>query len=98
MNKTIKILAYLSIALASLQSCNKWLEATSSTQVSDVTLFSSRSGFQDALCGVYISMGNEGEYGEMWTWFINELAYGPYAPSPAPFSPPSRITNGTTTR
>ena len=84
MIKTIKILAYLSIALASLQSCNKWLEATSSTQVSDVTLFSSRSGFQDALCGVYISMGSEGEYGEMWTWFINELAYGPYAPQSSP--------------
>lgn len=69
----------MAITLASLVSCNKWLEATSSTQVSDATLFSSRSGFQDALCGVYISMGDEAEYGEMWTWFVNELAYGPYA-------------------
>ena len=79
MIKTIKKLAFLLIALAALQSCNKWLEATSSTQVSDATLFSSRSGFQDALCGVYISMGEEAEYGSMWTWFVNELAYGPYA-------------------
>ena len=79
MIKTIKKLAFLLIALAVLQSCNKWLEATSSTQVSDATLFSSRSGFQDALCGVYISMGEETEYGAMWSWFVNELAYGPYA-------------------
>ena len=51
MIKTIKKLALLFIALAGILSCNKWLEATSSTQVSDATLFSSRSGFQDALCG-----------------------------------------------
>ena len=79
MIKTIKKLALLFIALAGILSCNKWLEATSSTQVSDATLFSSRSGFQDALCGVYISMGEEAEYGAMWSWFVNELAYGPYA-------------------
>ena len=84
MIKTIKKLAFLSLALAGLQSCNKWLEATSSTQVSDATLFSSRSGFQDALCGVYISMGDDAEYGEMWTWFVNELAYGPYAQQSSP--------------
>ena len=84
MIKTIKKLAFLAIALASLQSCNKWLEATSSTQVSDITLFSSRSGFQDALCGVYISMGSEFEYGEMWTWYVNDLAYGPYAQQSSP--------------
>ena len=84
MIKTIKKLAFLAIALASLQSCNKWLEATSSTQVSDITLFSSRSGFQDALCGVYISMGSEYEYGEMWTWYVNDLAYGPYAQQSSP--------------
>lgn len=84
MKKTIKKLAYLLIAFATLQSCSDWLEATSSTQVSDVTLFSSRSGFQDALCGVYISMGDQKEYGEMWTWFVNELAYGPYASQYSP--------------
>ena len=84
MIKTIKKLAFLLIALASLQSCNKWLEATSSTQVSDMTLFSSRSGFQDALCGVYISMGAESEYGSNWTWFVNDLAYGPYAQQSSP--------------
>lgn len=79
MKKTTKKLALLLLALTGLASCNKWLEATSSTQVSDATLFSSRSGFQDALCGVYISMGEEAEYGAMWTWFVNELSYGPYA-------------------
>ena len=40
MIKTIKKLALLFIALAGILSCNKWLEATSSTQVSDATLFS----------------------------------------------------------
>ena len=84
MTKITKLLACLLIALGSLQSCNKWLEATSSTQVSDITLFSSRSGFQDALCGVYISMGDESEYGEAWTWYVNDLAYGPYAQQSSP--------------
>ena len=84
MIKTTKKLAFLLIALAALQSCNKWLEATSTTQVSDVTLFSSRSGFQDALCGVYISMGDSNEYGQSWTWYVNELAYGPYAQQYSP--------------
>lgn len=84
MTKITKILACLLIALGSLQSCNKWLEATSSTQVSDITLFSSRSGFQDALCGVYISMGDESEYGQAWTWYVNDLAYGPYAQQSSP--------------
>ena len=84
MTKITKLLAYLLIALGSLQSCNKWLEATSSTQVSDITLFSSRSGFQDALCGVYISMGDEHAYGKPWTWYVNDLAYGPYAQQSSP--------------
>lgn len=79
-NKIIKNTVSLAVAVSLLGSCNGWLEATSSTQVSDATLYSSRSGFQDALCGVYISMGSEYEYGSYWTWYVNELVYGPYAP------------------
>ena len=84
MKKMIKKMACLAAALTVICSCNDWLEATSSTQVSDATLFSSRSGFQDALCGVYISMGSNSEYGQYWTWFMNELAYGPYASQSSP--------------
>ena len=83
-NKIIKNTVSLAVAVSLLGSCNGWLEATSSTQVSDATLYSSRSGFQDALCGVYISMGNEYEYGSYWTWYVNELVYGPYAPQSSP--------------
>lgn len=56
------------------QSCQKWLEATSSTQVSDTKMFSSRSGFHEAVTGVYIDMGSSACYGRNYTFFVNELS------------------------
>ncbi|MBR3501085.1 MAG: RagB/SusD family nutrient uptake outer membrane protein [Bacteroidales bacterium] len=75
MRKTIII---LTIALLSLSSCNNWLEATSSTQISADRLFSSRAGFHEALSGVYLMMGSQSCYGADYSWFVTGLAGEPY--------------------
>lgn len=71
-----RILTYLFIATVSLgaASCSKWLEGTSSSQVADDKMFSSRNGFYEALTGVYISMTSESCYGRNFTFYSNELA------------------------
>ncbi len=76
MKKILSILA-ISAVLGLLPGCNKWLEATSSSQISADQLFSSRSGFHEALSGVYLSMGDFNAYGGYYTWFVNELTGSP---------------------
>lgn len=56
-----------------LSSCDGWLEATSSSQISKDKLFSSRSGFHEALTGVYLQMGDQHGYGMQSSWYVNEL-------------------------
>lgn len=59
--------------LMAFSSCSKWLEATSTSQISEDKLFSSRSGFHEALIGVYLDLGSSSCYGKDYTWFVNEL-------------------------
>lgn len=71
----------LAAVLVSLTcSCEKWLQATSSTQFQADQIFDSRDGFLDALSGVYITMGNESAYGKNATWFLNDVIVYPYDP------------------
>lgn len=77
---------YIVLAIASAvlsSSCNKWLEATASGQVSDTQMFSSRSGFLEALSGIYIDMGSDECYGKYYTWSVNDLVAYPYSPNPS---------------
>ena len=60
-------------------SCEKWLEATSSSQIAADKLFSSRSGFHETLTGIYLLMGNSKLYGGDATWFCNDIVCVPYA-------------------
>lgn len=62
------------IVFFSSVSCDKWLEATSSSQVSDEKMFSTKSGFHEALTGVYISMASADCYGRNFTFYANELS------------------------
>ena len=77
--KKITILLASAGLLLSLPSCNEWLTATSSTQISDVQLFSSRNGFQEALSGIYLCMAQPECYGRDYTWFMSDLSAFPYA-------------------
>ena len=64
----------LMIVFFSAVSCDKWLEGTSSSQVSDEKMFSTKSGFHEALTGVYISMASPDCYGRNFTFYANELS------------------------
>ncbi len=76
-NHTYIVLLILLAAVPT--SCKDWLEATSSTQIQASKLFDSRSGFYDAISGVYIGMGNNGYcYGGDYTWDFNDRAAFPF--------------------
>jgi len=70
----------LGLSLPVATSCEKWLEATSSSKVTDSQLFSSRSGFHEALNGVYLAMGNSMSSGTTRITF-NDMICGPFAPA-----------------
>ncbi|WP_443937767.1 RagB/SusD family nutrient uptake outer membrane protein [Pedobacter sp. MW01-1-1] len=59
-----------------LFSCNKWLDVEPKSQVRDSDLFSSESGFKEALSGVYSSLTYEPLYGrEMTFGLMGVLGY-----------------------
>ncbi len=60
-------------------SCDKWLEATSSSQISDEKMLSSRSGFHEALNGVYVLLSSKETYSAYWTFAVNELVAYPFS-------------------
>jgi hypothetical protein len=74
------ILIALGLSLPVATSCEKWLEATSSSKVTDVQLFSSRSGFHEALNGVYLAMGQTLAFGRARIVY-NDMICGPFAPA-----------------
>lgn len=57
----------LGIAICS-SSCKKWLTVQPKTQMPDDVLFSTESGFQDALTGVYIQLKSASAYGKHMTF------------------------------
>ncbi len=74
MKRLIYFLCAVALTGTTMQSCDKWLEASSSSKVSDSKMFSTRNGFHEAVSGVYIAMGSSDCYGRNYTFFINELA------------------------
>lgn len=71
---------YLKLILIALPltllSCNKWLNVEPESQVRDSDLFSTESGFKEALSGVYSSLTYEPLYGREITFgLIGVLAY-----------------------
>lgn len=78
MKRFIKYITIFIILSSVFSSCDEWLEATSNTQFPADKLFETKSGFYDALTGVYISMGNEYAYGGAYTWKFNDMVALPY--------------------
>ena len=57
-----------------LYSCNKWLDVQPRSQVEDTELFSTESGYKEALAGVYSSMVSSKTYSKEMTYgFIGVL-------------------------
>ena len=77
--RKISTIAFALLLTLSVTGCQKWLEATSSSQISSEKLFSSRAGFHEALSGIYLLMGSTSCYGMNYTWFVNELTAAPLA-------------------
>lgn len=66
---------YIIFTITAFTSCNKWLDVTPETQVSDDELFKTEAGFEEALNGVYTNCLNAGGYGvEMTIGFPEVLA------------------------
>ena len=59
-------------------SCDKWLTAVSTSQISDQKLFQTRLGYEEALTGVYISMAQPECYGMDYTWWVCDAVAYPY--------------------
>ena len=78
MNRFIKYITVFAILSSMLSSCDEWLEATSNTQFPVDKIFSTRTGFYEALTGVYITMGDNYAYGGSYTWRVNDLTAFPY--------------------
>lgn len=73
--KTYLKLILLAVPLM-LLSCNKWLDVEPQSQVRDSELFSTESGFKEALAGVYSSLTYEPLYGrEMTFGLMGVLGY-----------------------
>lgn len=60
---------YIALTAATLTSCNDWLDVQPHSQIEDIELFSTESGYKEALAGVYSSMVNTSTYAK-------ELTYG----------------------
>ena len=69
MKQLLYIFVCLTSAIALLASCNKWLDVQPRSQVEDTELFSTESGYKEALAGVYSSMASAKTYAK-------ELTYG----------------------
>ncbi|MEG1949923.1 MAG: RagB/SusD family nutrient uptake outer membrane protein [Odoribacter sp.] len=65
----------LSALVLLLGSCQNWLDIKPKTSINEEDLFSSESGFKDALTGFYIKMGKTSLYGKNLTFrFMDILA------------------------
>ncbi len=62
-------------------SCEDWLKATSGSRIPADDMFGSRTGFHEALSGVYIAMGDESNYGGYNFWYLNNVTAYPYRSS-----------------
>ncbi|UYQ94175.1 RagB/SusD family nutrient uptake outer membrane protein [Chitinophaga horti] len=60
--------APLLAVLVTFASCNKWLDVKPESQVKDTELFSTETGFKEALSGVYSSLTYEPLYGKEMTF------------------------------
>lgn len=66
-NKIITLL--LAIPMLAATACNQWLDVSPRTERKKDELFSSQQGFQDALTGIYIQMGQRQAYGANLTYY-----------------------------
>ena len=73
MKKIIYSMALLLCAVSSLTSCSDWLDVSPKTEVREDDLFSSETGYRNAMAGVYILLGQKPLYGVQASMFVPEF-------------------------
>ena len=73
MKRRIPYIATVLCAACLVSSCSDWLEAVSTTQVEAYRLFEEKSGYYDALNGIYLNMGETSVYGRDMTMYCPDL-------------------------
>ena len=68
MKKSINIIFAGLAGIFSLSSCSEWLDVTPNTDLPAKELFTTETGFQSALAGLYITMTEEDTYGKNLTF------------------------------
>jgi len=75
MKKLVTKLGFLFLMMITLSSCSKWLEIQPEDRFTEAQVFSTPQGFEDALNGIYLSIGGNSLYGENLTLsFLDVLA------------------------
>ena len=77
-NKYIPSVVLASMALC-CSSCSDWLDVNPKSQVKEEALFSKETGFQDALLGIYSTMGEHETYGGHSTMGLMEILAQTYS-------------------
>ena len=77
-NKYITSVVLASMALC-CSSCSDWLDVNPKSQVKEEALFSKETGFQDALLGIYSTMGEHETYGGHSTMGLMEILAQTYS-------------------
>lgn len=78
MNRKKIITIYLLISgMLCMTSCEDWLNTVSSSQITADDLLSDRTGYYEALTGIYLNMGANC-YGDSYTWWLQDMTCMPY--------------------
>ena len=73
--KKIQYIFYVVLAAVTMTSCNDWLNVQPHSQIEDTELFTTESGYKEALAGVYSSMVSTSTYAKEMTFgFMGILA------------------------
>lgn len=73
MKKTIYSFLLLTVWGLTLTGCSNWLDVNPKTEVRETKLFSTESGYHDAVSGVYILIGQKDLYGMQSSMFVPEF-------------------------
>lgn len=73
-----KIFLIFALTTATICSCEKWIDVQPKTEIRENIVFSSESGFREALNGVYAGMTTKSYYGKELTWGLVDVIGGVY--------------------
>ena len=76
------VYGFLLVIVLGSSGCSDWLDVQPKTSVPEEDLFADEFGFQDALTGFYLKMGESSLYGRGLTYNYMEMLAGRYEYAP----------------